>query len=92
MIRLADTLDQYSLCQRSFLTDAAAYQLEEYFDGKRKIFDLPLNPIGTSFQKSVWSALRHIPYGETKSHKKVAEMIGHANASRAVGMANHKKP
>ena len=78
--------------EASTLTDIAAKQLEEYFAGKRKKFDLPLNPRGTDFQLSVWKALQDIPYGKTKSYKQVAEMIGNAKACRAVGMANNKNP
>lgn len=74
------------------LTDQAARQLEEYFAGKRRRFDLPLRPGGTAFQQSVWEALGFIPYGETRSYKQVAQRIGNPGASRAVGMANNKNP
>jgi methylated-DNA-[protein]-cysteine S-methyltransferase len=67
-------------------------QLTEYFEGKRRIFDMPLNPIGTAFQKSVWSALQDIPYGETRSYKDIAVAVGNEKACRAVGMANNKNP
>lgn len=67
-------------------------QLDEYFDGKRKIFDLKLNPQGTEFQKKVWNALYAIPYGETRSYKDIAKACGNENASRAVGLANNKNP
>ncbi len=68
----------------------AKKELEEYFAGKRKKFDLPLNQEGTNFQKKVWKALENIPYGETRTYKEVAKMIGNEKASRAVGMANNK--
>ncbi len=74
------------------LTDQAAQQLEEYFAGRRRRFDLPLDPAGTAFQQSVWAALKAIPYGETHSYKQVAQAIGNPGASRAVGMANNKNP
>jgi len=74
------------------LTDKAAKQLEEYFTGKRKTFDIPLNPSGTPFQLSVWKALEAIPYGETRSYKEIAEAIGNPNACRAVGLANNRNP
>lgn len=74
------------------LTQQTVMQLCEYFEGKRKVFDLPLSPIGTSFQQTVWKALYSIPYGETKSYGEIAEMIGNPKASRAVGMANHRNP
>lgn len=70
----------------------AERQITEYLSGKRKVFDLPLAADGTDFQKVIWEALRKIPYGETRSYKQVAEMIGKPKASRAVGMANNKNP
>lgn len=67
-------------------------QLEEYFSGKRKEFDIPLNPKGTEFQQKVWNALKEIPYGELRSYKQIAERIGNPLACRAVGNANNKNP
>lgn len=67
-------------------------QLTEYFAGKRTKFDLPLKPHGTEFQKKVWSALRQIPFGMTKSYGELATEIGHPKASRAVGAANGRNP
>lgn len=67
-------------------------QLEEYLQGIRKEFNFPINPQGTPFQLQVWQALRHIPYGETRSYKQIAEAIGHPKAVRAVGMANNRNP
>lgn len=67
-------------------------QLEEYFQGRRKIFELPLNPEGTVFQKRVWEELVKIPYGETKSYKEIAKRLGKPGACRAVGMANNRNP
>ena len=67
-------------------------QLNEYFDGKRKVFDLPLNPSGTDFQKKDWDALCKIPYGKTCTYKDIAIAIGNEKACRAVGMANHNNP
>lgn len=67
-------------------------QLEEYFGGQRRKFDLPLNPQGTEFQKKVWSALEEIPYGETRSYKEIAVRVGNPAACRAVGMANNRNP
>ncbi|AGF54449.1 methylated-DNA--[protein]-cysteine S-methyltransferase [Clostridium saccharoperbutylacetonicum] len=67
-------------------------QLDEYFDGTRKVFDLPIEPEGTEFQKKVWKALIEIPYGETKSYGEIAKIIGNDKAARAVGMANNKNP
>ena len=70
----------------------AQKQLNEYFEGRRKIFNLPLNPAGTEFQHKVWSALKEIPYGEIRTYKQIAEQIGNPSACRAVGMANNKNP
>lgn len=74
------------------LIKEAATQLKEYFEGKRKQFDIRLNPKGTPFQKQVWDALLKIPYGETRSYKEIAEAVGNKKACRAVGMANHNNP
>lgn len=65
-------------------------QLQEYFDGKRLIFDLPLAPEGSDFQKRVWAALCAIPPGETRSYADIARTIG--SAPRAVGGANGANP
>lgn len=74
------------------LLKEAYTQLQEYFQGKRKEFQLPLEPKGTEFQRKVWKALESIPYGQTKSYGEIARMIGNEKASRAVGMANNKNP
>lgn len=70
----------------------ALLQLEEYFKGRRRSFDLPLAPQGTSFQRKVLEALQAIPYGETRSYKDIAAAIGQPKAVRAVGAANAKNP
>jgi methylated-DNA-[protein]-cysteine S-methyltransferase len=67
-------------------------QLQEYFGGERKEFDLPLAPQGTDFQLDVWRSLRTIPYGETISYGQLAERIGNPKAVRAVGLANGCNP
>jgi methylated-DNA-[protein]-cysteine S-methyltransferase len=67
-------------------------QLEAYFDGKLKDFDLPLILDGTSFQLLVWNNLRKIPYGETVSYGQLAKRIGSPDAARAVGLANGSNP
>jgi methylated-DNA-[protein]-cysteine S-methyltransferase len=67
-------------------------QLEEYFAGKRKSFDIPLSPKGTAFQLEVWRALQEIPYGETRSYAEIAKVIGRPDAVRAVGAANGANP
>jgi methylated-DNA-[protein]-cysteine S-methyltransferase len=65
-------------------------QLQDYFDGKRLTFDLPLAPHGSAFQKRVWAALCTIPPGETRSYADIARAIG--SAPRAVGGANGANP
>jgi len=74
------------------LIKKAAKQLDEYFNGKRKVFELPLNPQGTAFQVKVWKALQKIPCGKTRSYGEIARMAGNPKASRAVGMANNRNP
>lgn len=77
---------------RSELSDKTVLQLEEYFDGRRKEFDIPIKLRGTEFQKKVWNELLKIPYGATVSYKDIAIKIGNPKACRAVGMANHNNP
>jgi methylated-DNA-[protein]-cysteine S-methyltransferase len=72
--------------------DEAARQLDGYFAGERRRFDLPLDPHGTAFQTDVWEALRKIPYGETRSYADIARRIGRPTAVRAVGRANGQNP
>ncbi len=74
-----------------FLRDAVR-QLNDYFAGKRKQFELMLAPQGTDFQKKVWSALCDVPFGKTASYGHIAAAIGNPNASRAVGLANGQNP
>ncbi len=74
-----------------FLIDAVK-QLEEYFSGKRRTFNLEFNFVGTSFQKKVWQALIKIPFGQTVSYKEIAKRIHHPKAVRAVGTANGANP
>ena len=67
-------------------------QLREYFEGKRREFDIPLSLAGTDFQLSVWHELREIPYGTTVSYGEVAKRIDNPKAVRAVGAANGRNP
>jgi methylated-DNA-[protein]-cysteine S-methyltransferase len=78
--------------QETPLIKKAYLQLAEYFDGKRKSFDLPLAPQGTSFQQKVWQAIQSVPYGSTKSYKDIAKLIGNIQSCRAVGNANNRNP
>ncbi|MFD0776228.1 methylated-DNA--[protein]-cysteine S-methyltransferase [Streptomonospora algeriensis] len=70
----------------------AAEQLGAYFAGELREFSLPLAPLGTAFQRTVWRALTTIPYGATATYGGLARAIGKPNASRAVGMANNRNP
>ena len=74
------------------LSDLAAGQLLEYFDGRRRSFELPLHPAGTPFQQAVWLAISQIPYGETATYGQIAAMLGNLKASRAVGQAANRNP
>ncbi|HKM13667.1 MAG TPA: methylated-DNA--[protein]-cysteine S-methyltransferase, partial [Candidatus Methanomethylophilaceae archaeon] len=70
----------------------AISQVNEYFSGKRKKFELPLTCKGTEFQELVWSALSEIPYGETVTYGELAAKLGNPKSSRAVGTACAKNP
>ena len=75
------------------LLGEAFAQLEAYFAGRRKTFDLPLRfDEGTPFMKQVWQALCTVPYAHTASYKDIAEAVGNPKACRAVGMANNRNP
>ena len=70
----------------------AKNQIIEYFTGKRKKFDLPLNPSGTEFQLKVWQELLQIPFGETVSYQEIANRLGDPKCIRAAATANGKNP
>ena len=74
------------------LIKAAFKQIKEYLDEDRKYFDLPIELMGTEFQKKVWNELRNIPYGQTKTYKDIAFAIKNEKACRAIGNANNKNP
>ena len=67
-------------------------QLEEYFEGERKEFDLKLNPDGTEFQKKVWTQLAAIPFGKTITYLELSKRLGDVKAIRAAASANGKNP
>lgn len=67
-------------------------QLTEYFAGRRRQFQLTLDPSGTEFQRTVWNALLTIPFGETRSYVQIAKQVGRPTAARAVGAANGRNP
>ncbi|MEV0783767.1 methylated-DNA--[protein]-cysteine S-methyltransferase [Streptomyces sp. NPDC050423] len=72
--------------------DETIRQLDAYFAGELREFDLPLHLDGTPFQRTVWAELQRIPYGETRSYGELADILGKPGASRAVGLANGKNP
>ena len=78
--------------ERDELFGDARQQLAEYFQGERCHFQLPLQAEGTSFQQKVWSLLRNIPFGETRSYLDLAKELGSPKSVRAVGAANGKNP
>lgn len=82
-----DTLPSATAGAATPLIQEALRQLEEYFAGERREFNLPLAPQGTKFQQEVWQELTRIQYGETRSYQQCAENLGRPKACRAVGMA-----
>lgn len=74
------------------LLERACAQLQEYFTGARKVFDLPIFANGTAFQRAVWNELLKIHYGQTVSYQQVAVAISNPKAMRAVGAANGRNP
>ena len=70
----------------------ALRQLRAYFAGRLANFELPLNPAGTVFQKSVWQALLAVPFGATLSYGEIATRVGNPRGARAVGLANGRNP
>ena len=88
LARLQIRLDAEILPGRSPHFEPLRAQLTEYFDSRRKEFDLPLLTAGTPFQELVWESLRTIPFGETRSYQQQAEAIGQPSAVRAVARAN----
>jgi len=67
-------------------------QLRAYFSGRLRLFQLPLAPVGTPFQQSVWNALCQVPWGKTAAYREIAAAVGNPGASRAVGLANGRNP
>lgn len=85
---LADSVDDDAKVLRNTIS-----QLDEYINGQRQVFDIPLDlSTGTPFQQKVWQALRQIPYGETISYAQLANHIGQPTACRAVAQANGRNP
>ena len=83
-LRLSRYMKAVFKIETSPILELSKKQLNEYFTGSRRTFDIPLHPIGTDFQKKVWGALLNIPYGETRSYKEIAISMGNPNGTRAV--------
>lgn len=90
-ISILHKVDQTTAIIPEVLEDAV-YQLNEYFEGKRQVFNLDLNPAGSDFQQEVWTALQKIPFGRTWSYMDLAKHLGNTGAIRAVAAANGKNP
>jgi len=86
-----ENIEGYTVKETPLIKNAVK-QLNEYFEGKRKMFNLPIAAQGTEFQLKVWEALKTIPYGETRSYGDIAVSINNPKAVRAVGMANNRNP
>lgn len=78
--------------EENALTKKCKKQIDEYFAGKRQVFDLPIQAIGTEFQMKVWKCMAKIPFGKTLNYGDIARKIAHPKASRAVGAACGKNP
>lgn len=85
--RLAKYMNAEFKVETSNVVEQTKKQLDEYFAGVRKAFDIALHPVGTEFQLRVWNALLEIPYGETRSYKEIALSIGNPKGVRAVAQA-----
>ena len=85
--RLVKYMNAVFRVETSDVLEQTKKQLDEYFAGTRKAFDIPLHPVGTEFQQQVWNALLEIPYGETRSYKDIALSIANPQGIRAVAQA-----
>ena len=85
--RLVKYMNAEFKVETSYVLEQTKKQLDEYFSGTRKAFDIPLHPVGTEFQQQVWNALLEIPYGETRSYKDIALSIANLKGIRAVAQA-----
>ena len=84
-------IDRHWIREDAFFTNAVN-QIKAYFSGEQSRFELTLNPSGTAFQKKVWRELERIPFGELRTYKDIAKILGNDKAGRAVGLANSKNP
>ena len=89
---LRKKLDAKFIEQSDEVLEQTMKQVDEYLNGNRKEFDIPLLMVGTDFQKRVWQVLMRVPYGATSTYGQIAEAIGNPKAVRAVGNANSVNP
>ena len=90
--RIGKKLDAKFVEQNDEILEKTRKQVDEYLNGNRKEFDIPLLMVGTHFQRRVWKALMRVPYGATSTYGQIAEDIGSPRAVRAVGNANRANP
>jgi len=90
--RIKKGLDAEFIEQDDEILEKTRKQVDEYLDGNRKEFDIPLLMVGTDFQRRVWKALMKVPYGVTSTYRQIAEDTGSPKAVRAVGNANSANP
>jgi methylated-DNA-[protein]-cysteine S-methyltransferase len=83
---------EWVIDQADAMIRAAMAQLGAYFAGSLRVFDLPLDPLGTSFQRAVWNAISRVPYGATQSYSALAQCAGAAGSARAAGAATGRNP
>jgi methylated-DNA-[protein]-cysteine S-methyltransferase len=84
--------EQITSVKPNKITHLCIEQLCEYFQGSRSTFSVPLDPIGTDFQRQVWQCLNDIPYGETRTYLDIAQRVGCSKGAQAVGGANSRNP
>jgi methylated-DNA-[protein]-cysteine S-methyltransferase len=87
-----ELIPRYNIILETDILKEAGRQLQEYFSGKLRQFDLPLAPAGIEFMLRVWESLLTIPYGETRSYREIAQFTGNKKAARAMGHAISRNP
>lgn len=90
--RIRNALNAELVEQDDEVLTETSRQLDEYLEGQRREFDIPVLMVGTDFQKSVWNVLMKVPYGDTSTYSQVARDVGNERAVRAVGNANAANP
>jgi len=88
ILKLAESLNSFPVIGINSILELTVHQLDEYFQGKRKKFEIPLVIKGSPFQENVWRELLRVPYGKTITYKELSERLGSPKAVRAVANAN----